>query len=143
MDEKTFNSYETMKQNKSLEPIADLLRLAEVAEMTAKEAEEIGDKLSVFACQAEASKENLPPVTAWMKLCDIYKEGAREFARLLHEAIKASRVEEIEANLQDYSDEVVDKTAWLVANDKEFRNMFRAAVRGRLGDEGKKMLEDF
>ena len=131
MDERTQNILDAMKKNKSLEPIADLVRLAMVAETTAINAEEIGDKLSVFACQAEAAEDDLPPVSAWMKLCDTYKDGAREFARLLREAIKASKIEDLNENMKSYTDEVLEKTAWLIENDKEFANAFRRAVKAR------------
>ena len=128
MDEKTKDLYEAMKENKSLAPIAELARLVMVAQNTAKQAEEIGDRLSVFAVKAEASQEKLPPVTAWMKLCDIYKDSARMFATILRKAVEASRIYELEENMKDYADEVVAETARLIAEDDNFRTLFNAAV---------------
>lgn len=116
--------YETMKQNSSLEPIADLVRLVMVAKNTAKKAEEIGDKLSVFACQAEAAQNDLPPVTAWMALCDKYKIGAREFANALNEAVKVSQVGSLYENLHLYTQEIEEKTEWMMKHDETFREMF-------------------
>ena len=128
MEEKNQSIYESMMANKSLAPIAELARLVMVAENTAKQADEIGDKLSVFACRAEAAQDDLPPVTAWMELCDTYKDGARDFALLLRKAIEVSRIDELEENMKTYADGVVRKTAWLVENNDEFRALFKEAV---------------
>lgn len=128
MEKNNQKIYEMLKKNKSLEPIAELVRLVMIAKNTAARAEEIGDKLSVFACQAESSKENLPPISAWMKLCDKYKKGARDFASILKDAVEASQIGDLNKNLHQYTEEIMEQTAWLVENDEGFRRMFEEIV---------------
>ena len=129
MEKRNQQIYEMLKKNKSLEPIADLVKLVMIAKNTAVRADEVGDKLSVFACRAETAQDDIPPVTAWMDLCDKYKDGARKFAEALREAVKASEIGRLQENLEIYTNEIVEKTAQMIAEDDDFRRAFEQTMR--------------
>lgn len=117
------NYFNVLKKNPSLEPIADLLLLTEKAQETAKEAAEIGDKLSTFAARAEAGTSAIPAVEPWMDLCDYYKDGAREFAAAIKAAIRCSRIHSLPEQIKQYSEGTFDKIITMIENDPKFRNM--------------------
>ena len=121
MSNKKKNLYEVLKNNKSLAPIARLAELAAITRNVAKEAKEVGDSLSVFACQAEAGIENVPPVEAWMNLCDYYKHCARDFSDELIKAIEVSHVNDIPKKIEEYTQDIIDKTIWTLENDPQLR----------------------
>lgn len=120
MEEKK-NLYDILKNNKSLEPIARLAELAVIVKNVILEADKVGNKLSVFACQAETVVEDMPPIEAWMDLCDYYKNCARDFSNTLTKALEVSHVTEIPKRLEEYTHDVIDKTITTLENDEELR----------------------
>ena len=120
MEEKK-NLYDILKNNKSLEPIARLAELAVIVKNVILEADKVGNKLSVFACQSETVVEDIPPIEAWMDLCDYYKNCARDFSNTLTEALEVSHVTEIPKRLEEYTHDVIDKTITTLENDEELR----------------------
>lgn len=129
--EKNQALYESMKQNKSLAPIAELGALVGDAQRMAQKAEEIGNTLSVFAVKGESAIATLPPAEEWMRICDTYKDGARAFAAKINEAVNASRIGELQKLMEAYSHELVRKTAIMLNEDDDMRNEFIEAVRRR------------
>lgn len=128
------NLLDQMKANPSLEPIARLAELTDIAEGLARQAEEIGDKLSVFAVKGELNKENLPATEAWETLCDFYKHGARDFASGINEAIEASGIDILAQKMNEYESFIVNSLSEMYANDEQFRAMFDEAMRKRKKD---------
>lgn len=129
--EKNQKLYESMKDNKSLAPIVELGRLVGEVQNIAQQAENLGNTLSVFACKAEDAMTDLPPAEGWMHLCDIYKDGARAFAQKLKEAVDASLIGELQAQMADYTKEVMEKTIKMLEEDEDMRNQLLDAIRNR------------
>lgn len=125
------NLYDVLKENKSLAPIARLAELAFIVENVAKQAEEVGDQLSVFACQAESGIEKMPPIEAWMDLCDFYKNSARNFAATLQKAIKRSHAKDIPDKMREYTQGMINKAVTALENNPELRR----EVLGEHSDE--------
>lgn len=123
--------YDKMMQNESLAPIAELAGLVIIAKRAADKARELGNTLSQYAVRAETALENLPPVQGWMDLCDIYKNGAREFADKIDEAVEASRINELQANMEEYNKVVAEKMVWMLENDDEFASKMEEELNRR------------
>lgn len=122
---------EALKNNPSLEPIARLAELVNEAKTLACKAEEIGNKLSVFAVKGESAIDTLPPAEEWMRICDIYKDGARAFAAIINEAVNLSHIGELQENVDVYSRELMRKTVIMLNEDEDMRNEFVGFVRRR------------
>lgn len=125
------NLLDQMKANPSLEPIARLAELTDIAEGLARQAEEIGDKLSVFAVKGEVGKEHIQAIEAWEKLCDFYKHGARNFATAIRRAVGKSKIDLLPTAMEDYSNSVLDGLANMYENDDEFRDMVNNTIQRR------------
>lgn len=123
--------YEVMKKNPSLEPIADLMVLVEKTKQMAKESEEIGDRLSVLATQAETGAKEVPAIEPWMNLCDFYKEGARQFAASLKAAAKCSRISQLPQRLKEYNNETFERLLFMKENDPHFKRLWGEAFGER------------
>lgn len=129
--EKKKKLIEVMKSNPSLAPIARLADLTAIAQGIANEAEEIGNELSQFALKAEINKDNVAALEAWEDLCDFYKNGARDFAAKVNEAIEATRLGELGDQMQDYNNRVFNSMLEMYQNDPKFRKAIKDELRRR------------
>ncbi len=126
--------YENLKKNPSFEPIADLLLLVERAQKMAREAERIGDSLSVFAAKAEAGQKVVPAMEPWMELCDFYKDGARDFALGIRTAVRDSGIQSLPDMMRRYNNDTGEKFLFMLENDPDFRSLWEE-MTGEEGDD--------
>ena len=119
--EKNQELCEILTKNESLAPIAELANIVECAEKLAEEAENIANKLSVFACKAESAIDTAPPIESWMILCDTYKNSARDFATKIKEAVDLSLINELDKEIANYTKSMAKKISSMLKNDESFR----------------------
>lgn len=120
---------EIMKKNPALEPIARLAEITAAAHDLAKQAGKIGDELSLLACKAEICIDSLPPVEGWMRLCDYYKNAARQFADALLDAVHKARIDELDSMMQQYKKSVALSLQEMYRNNPDFRRGINEAIR--------------
>ena len=125
------NLLSQMRANPSLEPIAHLAELTDIAEGLARQAEVIGDRLSVFAVKGEVGKEHIQAIEAWEKLCDFYKHGARNFAPAIRRAVGKSKIDLLPTAMEDYNNSVLGGLANMYETDDKFRDMVNNTIQRR------------
>ncbi len=134
MGKEAKNPIESMKQNPTFAPLAELVEIDAAVKTAAAQASIIASRLMMLS-SGKDDDDNIPATEPLFDLYTFYAERAMAFSRAILDASQQSGIGELPSRMGEFTKATIERLGEMYANDPKFKAAFDDALEKR--KEGK------